>query len=472
MCRAWDACMNTQPKDLTWNVMGMMNNPWFRIKVHQIKDISKNIVGIRFEHPTLPGTQKGGWMTKEGKQATGYAWKKTRTGATFGIDAGMEPEPESLAPVNDYTVRPSPAGGKKYTMEEIDKHITKDDCWVVVKGLVYDATKYLENHPGGPESILMVAGMEALDEFEAIHSKKAWATLDKWCIGSVDTDPKPASAVTQAKVETVTLKPGEVALKPRQKVTVTLQKIDVIGNDGTNDVIYLKLGLPHPDMRLGLPTGQHFLVYADIGGKNVARAYTPVSNDSQKGAVDLVVKAYQVPGKEGKMSSHMAKMKVGDTLQLKGPLGRITYSPGQFLDMDRVIPVKHVGMIAGGTGITPMYQVMQTALLDPTDKTCFHLLYANQSNIGVMLQEDLENWVEMYPERIHVHYVVDKVTGTTKRKYRTGYINEQMVRECLSHGDGEQMDLVLLCGPQVMIDRACMPNLRKADYSDDKILHF
>ena len=36
VCRAWDGCQNTQPKDITWNVMGMMNNPWFRIKVYLV----------------------------------------------------------------------------------------------------------------------------------------------------------------------------------------------------------------------------------------------------------------------------------------------------------------------------------------------------------------------------------------------------------------------------------------------------
>ena len=33
-CRAWDAAMNTQPKELTWNVMGMLNNPWFTVVKH------------------------------------------------------------------------------------------------------------------------------------------------------------------------------------------------------------------------------------------------------------------------------------------------------------------------------------------------------------------------------------------------------------------------------------------------------
>ena len=33
LCRGWDAAMNRQPEMITWNVMGMMNNSYFRIKV-------------------------------------------------------------------------------------------------------------------------------------------------------------------------------------------------------------------------------------------------------------------------------------------------------------------------------------------------------------------------------------------------------------------------------------------------------
>jgi nitrate reductase (NAD(P)H) len=38
LVRAWDASMNTQPSHLTWNLMGMMNNCHFRIKIHQHVD--------------------------------------------------------------------------------------------------------------------------------------------------------------------------------------------------------------------------------------------------------------------------------------------------------------------------------------------------------------------------------------------------------------------------------------------------
>jgi len=51
-------------------------------------------------------------------------------------------------------------------------------------------------------------------------------------------------------------------LNPRKRVTVPVLENRVISNDGTNDVIYLKLGLPSPHHVLGLPAGKHFMVYA------------------------------------------------------------------------------------------------------------------------------------------------------------------------------------------------------------------
>ena len=55
--------------------------------------------------------------------------------------------------------------------------------WIIVKNKVYDATKYLEDHPGGAASILIVGGQDCTDEFEALHSSKAWKKLDEFYIG-------------------------------------------------------------------------------------------------------------------------------------------------------------------------------------------------------------------------------------------------------------------------------------------------
>merc|ERR1719197_1615984 len=60
-------------------------------------------------------------------------------------------------------------GGGGYTMEEVAKHTTKGDCWVVVSGQVLNVTKFLGEHPGGELAILTFAGKDATEEFNMIH---------------------------------------------------------------------------------------------------------------------------------------------------------------------------------------------------------------------------------------------------------------------------------------------------------------
>jgi nitrate reductase (NAD(P)H) len=58
MVRAMDESMNVQPRDMYWSVLGMMNNPWYRIT------ITKEDHSLRFEHPTQPALIPGGWMER------------------------------------------------------------------------------------------------------------------------------------------------------------------------------------------------------------------------------------------------------------------------------------------------------------------------------------------------------------------------------------------------------------------------
>lgn len=65
---------------------------------------------------------------------------------------------------------------KQFTREEIEKHNSEGDCWIVINGKVYDATKVLSWHPGGKEPIMAHAGKvhaDTTDEFESIHDDYA-----------------------------------------------------------------------------------------------------------------------------------------------------------------------------------------------------------------------------------------------------------------------------------------------------------
>ena len=61
---------------------------------------------------------------------------------------------------------------------------------------------------------------------------------------------------------------------------------------------------------------------------------------------------------------------VGDTLEFKGPILKLPYKANEY---------EHIGMVAGGTGITPMLQVVDEVLANPADKTKISLVFGNQS---------------------------------------------------------------------------------------------
>lgn len=59
---------------------------------------------------------------------------------------------------------------RKISMQEVEAHSSEAEPWFVVGGEVYDGTGFLKKHPGGSESITIVAGQDATEDFFAIHS--------------------------------------------------------------------------------------------------------------------------------------------------------------------------------------------------------------------------------------------------------------------------------------------------------------
>jgi cytochrome b involved in lipid metabolism len=78
------------------------------------------------------------------------------------------------------------------TVEELAKHSDAHDCWIAVEGVVYDVTRFLPHHPGGPKTILMVAGRDATDEFMRHHkSVTPPEVLSAYIIGTLEDPSHP-----------------------------------------------------------------------------------------------------------------------------------------------------------------------------------------------------------------------------------------------------------------------------------------
>lgn len=84
------------------------------------------------------------------------------------------------------------SNNKVLTLEEVSKHNTKDDCWLIIGGKVYNVTKFLEDHPGGDDVLLSSTAKDATDDFEDVgHSTTARAMMDEYYVGDIDATTIP-----------------------------------------------------------------------------------------------------------------------------------------------------------------------------------------------------------------------------------------------------------------------------------------
>lgn len=186
---------------------------------------------------------------------------------------------------------------------------------------------------------------------------------------------------------------------------------------------------------LGLPIGQHIAIRANIDGKDVQRSYTPISNDKDLGRIELCIKVYS----GGLITNYLANLNIGDKVEIRGPKGAMTYSKTL---------VKHMGMIAGGTGITPMYQLIRAIVEDDSDKTTVSLLYANNTEEDILMRDELESFAQLKPEKFQIHHVLSRAPEDWSGL--RGFVTEQHIKDCLPPPSNDTK--ILMCGPPGMIE--------------------
>eukprot|EP00299_Pterocystis_sp_00344_P013121 c6393_g1_i1.p1 GENE.c6393_g1_i1~~c6393_g1_i1.p1 ORF type:complete len:127 (+),score=18.90 c6393_g1_i1:35-415(+) len=75
---------------------------------------------------------------------------------------------------------------KQITRDEVAKHNDEKDCWIIIHDKVYDVSKFLDNHPGGPDIILESAGKDSTEGFEDVgHTEHARKLLNDHFIGDL-----------------------------------------------------------------------------------------------------------------------------------------------------------------------------------------------------------------------------------------------------------------------------------------------
>lgn len=221
-------------------------------------------------------------------------------------------------------------------------------------------------------------------------------------------------------------------LEAKEFKGLKVSRIDQLSSNVFRYTFYL----PESNGVAGLPIGQHVAIKATIDGKTVTRSYTPTSNNLDLGELSLVIKVYPDGQLTGK---YFANLRVGDEVQFRGPKGAMRYRSGY---------CKKIGMIAGGTGITPMYQLIRAICEDERDTTEVSLIFANRSEDDILLRKELETFARRYPNNLKLWLMLDHPPA--EWSYGSGFVTADIIKAKLPTPDADTK--IMLCGPPGMIN--------------------
>ncbi|KAJ1461029.1 hypothetical protein M885DRAFT_508563 [Pelagophyceae sp. CCMP2097] len=236
------------------------------------------------------------------------------------------------------------------------------------------------------------------------------------------------------------------------------------------DTVVVTFALDSPEAEFNLPTCACVLARggADDKGEAFVRPYTPISTNAMKGQFELMVKVYP----EGNLSKHLSTVAVGATVDFK----HIVFN----VKLQYPFHKKRVGMIVGGTGISPMIQALHSVLGTPSDPTRVSMLYGSRTSDGILAKEVLDEWCAAHADRLEVTHVLSNEPADSKWAGDKGFISAKLISEHFAPpSDGGDV-LIFVCGPPPMYNAFCGPRTDKevtgilADlgYSADQVCKF
>ena len=170
-----------------------------------------------------------------------------------------------------------------------------------------------------------------------------------------------------------------------------------------------------------------------------------------KGYLELIVKKYE----GGPMSTHMHDMVPGQRLYFKGPLPKYPWEANKH---------NHVALIAGGTGITPMFQLARKIFSNPDDKTKVTLVFGNVTEEDILLKTEWEDLENTYPQRFRAFYMLDKPPKSWPAG-GAGFIGKDLLKTVLPEPKEDNIK-IFVCGPPGLYKAISGPKVSPKDQGE------
>lgn len=207
----------------------------------------------------------------------------------------------------------------------------------------------------------------------------------------------------------------------------------------TPDAINIVFNTPTKPM--SYKSGQFLTLIETINGEKVRRAYSLSSSPFVDEYPAVAVK--KVEG--GRMSTWLNDhLKAGASLEVMEPMGN-------FITEYNASNSRHIVLLGGGSGITPLISIMKSALhQEPSSKVS--LIYTNRNEESIIFKTELAQLQLQYGDRLHIVNVLDHPpTGWTGP---SGIPTVELLTKILSDLDAHKNAEYFICGPGGMMDNA------------------
>ena len=208
----------------------------------------------------------------------------------------------------------------------------------------------------------------------------------------------------------------------------------------TDDARIVAFDVPHElQQEFHFQPGQYLTLRSQVAGEDLRRSYSICAGLDDG---ELRVGVRQVPG--GAFSTWLhASLREGDTLDVLAPQGKFTVPPGDGSP-------RHLLLVAGGSGITPMIAIARTVLArEPA--TQITLVYGNRRSASTMFKEEIEDQKNGHLTRFSIFASFSR--EAVEAPLNAGRLDRaKMTMLLASVIDPASVDQAFVCGPHGMND--------------------
>lgn len=168
----------------------------------------------------------------------------------------------------------------------------------------------------------------------------------------------------------------------------------------------------------------------------------------------IVIKVYreceEYP-KGGKYGLHFEKsIQVGDSLMVEGPVGKTRYlGAGQFQYFRNLVKDKKtkICLIAGGSGIAPLYSIALASCLAKEGYEV-RFLFSNKTKGDILCEKELNELVEMCPDTFKLFHTLTRHDDSKHGEWKglTGRVSWKMLQQCGFPAAADNV-FIASCGP-------------------------